>query len=153
MLEQFDNDFTPVAPGRTANVEVLPNGDYILEIAEAELTTTRYTGETLVRWVYKVLSGPAHTGLSVENGNLLRSQDAVNRLGADLMVLGVNCNEWSAAGGKPFSKMLPQALLSLKGVKVNANKSTTEGRNGKTYHNLNIRSRTNLSEMPVEMPF
>lgn len=156
-IEKFDDEFSPVVPGRTPNVDSLADGEYILEISEAELVTTRYTGDDIVRWVYKIVDAPDSekhkVGTLFEKGSLLRAQDDVNRLGAELMSLGIACGEWSAASGKPFSKMLPVALTSLKSVTVQATKSSYTGKNGKLYHNLNVRSKTNLKKMPSDMPF
>ena len=155
MLDQFDGDFLPIVPGRTAGVDTLPDGDYILEVVSAELTTTRHTGDDIVRWAYKVLHGGVPQGSIFESVTFLRGQDSANRLGSDLMLMGVATNEWTAASGKPFSKMLPQTLPTLKGVKLKVSKTSSTAKSGKMYHNLNINSRTTQAEMPVDadMPF
>jgi len=147
-LDEFDNAYNPNDTGRTATLESLSDGDYQLMVQSAELTTTERTGEQILRWVYVVMSGPSGVGTVVESVNFFRSQVAVNLLGADLALLGLPTHEWTVANGKPFSRMLKQALPQLDNVTFSASKVTVE-RNGKTYHNLRIRGR---STAPASMP-
>lgn len=148
-LEQFDSQFNARDAGRVpAGLETLPDGDYSLEIVRADLQTTKKTGETILRWFYRVLDG-AQAGQQVEATAFFRTLANVNNVGADLELLGHSTADWTAANGKPFSKMLPQVLPLLVGIKFRGRKESTPGANGRTFPNLRILAR---SAAPAAMP-
>lgn len=139
-LHQFDQNFTPVVPGRTPGLDALRDGDYLLKVAKAELATTPKLGESIVRWLYTVVEGPSMTGGTVEHVTFLRTQEQANALGADLLQMGVPTTSWVAANGKAFSTELPGALSFLKGVTIQVAKTSKQGVGDRVYHNLRIRS-------------
>lgn len=151
-LEQFDDFFKPQVNFQKASLQALPDGDYELEVLKAEIATTPKTGEAIVRWNFR--TAPGGIG-SFEHVNFLRGQDQANLLGADMKVLGFPTEEWDAThpSGKRFSIELPKALAALSSVWISVSKtSKTVGE--KTYHNLKIKGRTAVADMPTEpMPF
>lgn len=154
-LEKFDEVFTPNDSGRPTGVESLADGEYTFAVVTAELSqVTTKAGETIpvLRWLYKASqeAGPAR---SVEVTTWMRDARSVNALGADLMLLGLPCHEWTAAKGKPFSSMLPEAVEGLPGVVFRAEKFTTD-KAGRTYHNLKILGVVRTTSMPLDkLPF
>ena len=152
-FDQYDNGYNPQDTGRTQNLDALADGAYTFEVLSAELATTEKTGEDILRWKYKVVSGHSLVGGVIEHVNFFRSQQAVNLLGADLMLLGIPTQTWTVANGKPFSKMLRQWLPEMKGMLFNANKVTVT-KDGRQYHNLRIRGlASDIAPMPENMPF
>lgn len=154
-LEQFDDSFAPIQPGRTPGLDVLPDGDYIMEVSTVELQTTQKTGEPIVRWILKIIDGPVSSIGRIEWANFLRGQDQANLLGADLMVLGLPTDTWVAGhpSGKKFSEELPKGLASLNGCRFTASKTSKSG-GVKVYHNLRIKGKAAVSDMPKEpLPF
>jgi hypothetical protein len=139
-ISHFDREFTPQS-GRRQGIDSLANGDYDLEIAEAELTRTEKTREPLLRLLLRVLP----EGGVYEHVYFFRTQDAVNRLGADLVTLGCPLEE-----KRPFSQQLPRAVAHLSGIRFRAKKAENKSADGgKTYHNLHINARlTARSPMP-----
>jgi hypothetical protein len=141
--------------GRALNLESLQDGEYTMEIDTAELTMTQRTNETIIRWVYRVVSGPGHIGQKIENASFIRNQEQANMIGADLLVLGIPTNEWLPGhkSGKKFSKELPLALKQIVGYTMTAAK-TSKVSGSRTYHNLRIKGKTVVSDMPAEpLPF
>lgn len=142
-IAQFDREFAPQS-GRRPGLDAMASGDYDLEIAEAELTRTEKTREPLLRLALRVLP----QGGTYEHVYFFRTQDAVNRLGADLVTLG-----FPLAANQPFSRQLPGVVGRLTGVRFRAKKSETKADSGKVYHNLFINSRLTGSPMPAANNF
>ena len=150
MLEHFDDVFAPedIATG----IEGLPDGEHVFTIQTADVTSvTTRDGQTVpvVRWLYRT------AGRSIEMTTWLRDTKSLNMFGADLGILGVPVLEWKKANGKPFSKMLPDAISRLPGVSFRGVK-TTNDKGLRVYHNLKIVSvvATGDLSMPMDkLPF
>lgn len=142
-LDQFDNAFRPSRPGMRQGIESLPDGEYTAVVSGSQLTKTKNTGADIVRWTL-VVEGDLGDG-TYEHTTFLSSQQNVNALGSDLMAIGVPCDSWTAANGKRFSVELPKALGNLTGVRISISKTSSEGQNGKTYHNLRFLGRAGAS--------
>lgn len=138
MLDQFDNGFRPQRPGQRPSVESLPDGEYTVVLEKAELAKTK-AGADLVRWSILVEGDMASVGY--DHASFLSSQQNVNALGADLMAIGVPCDQWTTANGRRFSVELPKALAGLRGVRLSISKSSSTSMNGKTYHNVRFLGR------------
>lgn len=150
-LDQFDSGFKPENEYNIPQISVLTNGAYRLLVRSVDLKPTK--SGTILRWRLEVKEGPSHVGLIVEHVHFLDSQEGVNRLGADLMLLGIPVNEWTVANGRPFSQQLPIAVQTMRGIEIAAEKTSSDGRdNNKVYHYLNFRSKTQSAPMP-DMPF
>jgi hypothetical protein len=135
-VSRWDADFVPQA-GRRPGLDALANADYDMEIVEAELVQTEKSREWILRTALRVLpAGGIH-----EHVYFFRSQEAVNRLGADLLTLGFEVPQ-------PFSQHLPGIVARLRGVRFRARKAESKGNDGKVYHNLHINSRLAGSPMP-----
>lgn len=142
-LDQFDNGFRPSRPGLRQGIDSLPDGEYTVVISRAELTRTKNTGADIIRWSLTV-EGDMADG-QYEHTTFLSSQQNVNALGSDLMSIGVPCDTWTTANNKRFSVELPKALGNLAGVRISVAKTSSEGQNGKTYHNLRFLGRAGAS--------
>jgi hypothetical protein len=138
-IARWDAGFAPQA-GRRPGLEALANGDHDLEIVEAELTRTEKTREAILRTVLHVL--PA--GGVYEHVYFFRTQDAYNRLGADVATLGFPLD-----AAQPFSGQLKGIVPRLRGVRFRARKGESKGTDGKVYHNLYINSRLAGAPMPA----
>lgn len=158
-LDEFDKEYNPTDSGKPLTLENLEDGAYVLTVQSAQMVKTERTGEDILRWLYRVVSGPSMVGSIVEAVNFFRSQVSVNILGSDLALLGLPTSTWTVANGKPFSKMLRESLPGLAGVTFSAAKVTTDRGNGKIYHNLRIKTRVGgaapMPEQPVgsDLPF
>ena len=150
-LDQFDSDFTPYLPGRTPGLDSLADGEGIYEIVDCDLFVTKGTGDTVFKMGVKVLSGPSK-GNVAETVRVLRGSDDARRLGSDLLALGFDCQNWTVANGKPFSKMLPEAIQVMAGITFKGAKVSGEGRTGNRWHALNIYGRTTEKTVPAD-PF
>lgn len=147
-FEQFDDQFDPFNTGRVANLEILPDGEYQFEVLAAVLDITPKTGTTLLRWRLKTSNG-----MVVEHTNFLTTQQNLNLLGADLLLLGIPTNTWTPANGKKFSVEFKKALPSLVGIRFAATKTSTK-RDTATYHNLRIKGlAAGVKSMPNEEIF
>jgi hypothetical protein len=136
-IARWDADFVPQAE-RRPGLDALANGDYDLEVVEAELVLTEKTRDVILRTALRVL--PA--GGVYEHVYFFRTQEAVNRLGADLVTLGFEVP-------RPFSRHLPGIVARLKGVRFRARKAESKGKDGRTFHNLFVNSRLAGSPVPA----
>jgi len=145
-LEHFDDVFSPADV--PTGIEGLPDGEHVFTIQTADVTTvTTRDGQTVpvVRWLYRTTDGR-----SIEMTTWLRDARSINLLGAELGILGVPVREWKKANGKPFSKMLPDAVSLLPGVAFRGVK-TTNDKGLRVYHNLKIVSVVDTGNMPMPM--
>ena len=151
-LDQFDHAFNPANNSRPAGLEALEDGPYQLEIVHAELVQLDKTGETILRWRYRVTAGP-QTGTLCEAATFFRTPLSANLLGADLAILGYPVHEWTVAAGKPFSRMLRETVPSLAGKAFRCNKTSGLSQAGKPWHNIRIVSVAPSMPQPVEPSF
>ena len=133
-LSRFNNDFTPTI-GQKPGLDSLPDGVYVFEITSAELTRTAKTGEAILRLDLMVAEGPC-VGTPLEVPYFFRSQQAVNRLGGDLLMMGYDTQNWR--GDRPFNAELAKVVEGMSGKCFKAMKRAEVGNDGKTYQRLNI---------------
>lgn len=138
-LDQFDNAFRPQRPGLRQGIDSLPDAEYTVVVERAELTKTKNSGADIIRW-HLLVEGDMSDG-RYEHASFLSNQQNVNALGSDLMAIGVPCDQWTQSNGKRFSVELPKALNGLAGVRISVSKTSSEGQNGKVYHNLRFLGR------------
>ena len=112
-LAQFDEAFVPA--GIPNRIDSLVPGDYSAVINSAKLDRLP-SGETIVKWLIFILDGPVAVRQTVEHTSWLTDSAKVGRVGAELLVLGIDTVSWLPPD-RPFSRMLPPALLSLAGRK------------------------------------
>jgi hypothetical protein len=136
-VSHWDADFVPQA-GRRPGLDALANGDYDMEIVEAELVHTEKSRDWILRTALRVL--PA--GGVYEHVYFFRTLDAYNRLGADVVTLGFEA-------AQPFSQHIPGIVARLRGVRFRARKAESKGKDGQVYHNLYINSRLAGTPMPT----
>lgn len=112
-LAQFDEAFVPA--GIPNRIDILVPGDYSAVINSAKLDRLP-TGVTIVKWLMFILDGPTAVRQTIEHTSWLSDSAKVGRFGAELLVLGFDTVSWLPPD-RPFSRMLPPALLSLAGRK------------------------------------
>lgn len=134
-IGRFDQDY--VAAERESylpGIEALRDGVHVLEIVKAELSRTKKTGEAILKMILR-----AQDGLTVERAYFFRTQDAVDRLGADLCQLGFDADRWNGRHNRRFSVELQKAIPKLAGVRFQAKKETKPNpEGGKDFHNLYV---------------
>lgn len=131
-LSDFDAGFSTEAPGgdRRPGVEILEDGDYDFEIRSA--TLEMLSGDPVLR-----------LGLAMSNAQgmldhlfWINSQVKANIVGAFLVGLGIPADQW-----QQFSKELPGAVASLRGIRFVGTKKTNQSKDGaKDFHNLYVKS-------------
>lgn len=118
---------------------VLPEGTYDFEIVSAKLEKTNKTQETLFKLGLRVTSGQS-AGVTFVRPNFFRSQDNLDRLGGDLVTLGLDAQAWGKRG-KSWSAELLAACPSLVGKRFRGQrKNGKPGADGKVFYNLYIQS-------------
>lgn len=148
-LEQFDDEFSTEKPegfNRRPGVDALDGGDYQFKIIDAEIAQIEKTGDLVLRVGLQILSGPSNLGGVIERTYWLNDQTAINILGADLVCLGFDADQWH--GDRKFSKELPLAVGKLAGVCFKGHKRENNS-NGKVYHNLYVNQRIAGTTQPM----
>ena len=123
-LAQFDDDFTPTK--MALRLDALVPGEYsaVIDLAKLErVTVGAAAGDTIVKWLLSITFGPAAIRQTVEHTSWLNSPAAVGRFGGELLTLGIDTVSWLPPS-RPFSKMLPPALVGLAGRSVSFRVST-----------------------------
>jgi hypothetical protein len=146
-LEEFDDDFKPAEVNQKPGVGDLADGNYEIEIENAELVNTPQTGELILRWSLKVFDGPRnYIGFRFETASFFRTQSNVDFLGKDLGTLGFPTDKWNRQHGTSFSKELAKAVPQLRGIRYLAKKVATKDKQdaAKVYHNLYINKRVGV---------
>lgn len=139
LINNFGEEFDPTS-NRKLQLESLQDGEYTVQVVDANLDRIQSTGAAVLRWTLKVLEGPSCQNSLVEKVNFFASQAGVNALGADLQILGINCKEWKEKG-IPLGRGIVESLPKLIGVVfVGRKRTSTNQTNGKVYHNLNVLS-------------
>lgn len=137
-LERFDRDFKP-GSGQKPGLSMLADGEYDFRIVKAETARTEKKRDPIVRIVLQVLTKGNHYGTTLERVYFLGTLENTEILGADLVTLGIDADQWAAQGRK-FSVELAPALLKIVGVCF-MGKKTTKKTDKATYHNLFINER------------
>jgi hypothetical protein len=139
-IGQWDREYKPSdGPKVKPGLDTLPDGDYDLEIAYADLGVTSKTNDTILRIGLKVLTGPM-AGVTVEKPIFFNSQVSVDILGAELVTLGFDADKWTAANGRRFSQELVRVVPLLRGICFRGHKKRNES-NGEVYHNLYVNAK------------
>jgi len=139
LINTFGEEFDP-SSNRKLQPESMTDGEYTLQVVDAQLDRIASTGAAVLRWTLKVLDGPSCKDAQVEKVNFFASQAGVNALGADLQLLGINCREWREKN-IPLGRGIVEALPRLIGVVyVGRKRTSTNSTNGKVYHNINVLS-------------
>jgi len=132
-FSSFDDSYNPESTSRFVNLNDLPQGEYEFLIEEAKLDRIPSTGEAIVRLGLKILKGQM-IGAKFDRTYFFRTEQSANYFGADLVLLGLPAQTWTAANGKKWSVEMPKAVPTLKGKAFKGNIKVTN----KGYHNLNI---------------
>lgn len=149
-FSDFDNygeQFKPKHAFR-AGLDTLSNGDYDFEITDAALDRTT-NGTRICRLGLKTSQGR-----QVESTYWLNKQQEFNKFGADVALLGFPSEKWGQPG-HPLSKVIPETVAKLQGLKFRATKSSRQdSRPGNTtmYHELHIACRLDGRPMPPLTP-
>ena len=139
LINNFGDDFDPTS-NRKLQLESLQDGEYVVQVVDANLDRIQSTGAAVLRWTLKILEGASCQNALVEKVNFFASQAGVNALGADLQILGINCKAWKDQG-IPLGRGIVESLPKLIGVVfVGRKRTSTNQTNGKVYHNLNVLS-------------
>ena len=86
-LSHLEEDFSSSEEKKASNFDPLPDGKYIVEVDQAELTTSR-SGSPMLKWTLRVLQGPFDNRLMWRN-NMLASKENLGWLKADLTKCGL----------------------------------------------------------------
>lgn len=148
-LAWFDQEYKPEASKFRPGLETLPDGPYDFEVTDAELKKSARQQMRILELGLKVNGGAV-----IQHAYFLDTQDQMNRLGADLCVLGIPADKWGKAGGVSVAVGLPQAVKQLPGIRFRGSKdhNTTEARDGgqpKTFHNLRVLCRAGGTPPPA----
>jgi hypothetical protein len=141
-LSRYDRDYVPQA-GRRPGIDTLADGDYDFLIQGAILDRTEKNREPILKLELKAAPG----GNVIEHAYFFRTQDNIDRLGADLCTLGFDADQWTAQNGRRFSAELPAAVARLTGLRFRGHKTTVQ-KDGKTFHNLYVNARLAGTPMP-----
>lgn len=137
-IARFDDDYKPAERFvRLPGPEALPDGTYVFTVTHAALEQTHKSSETLLKWHLKVITGPS-AGLVIERPYFFRTQEAVDRLGADLLALGFDADRWSGRYGRKFSAELLKAIPKMLGLQIQGRVRTAD--DGKTYLDVQMRT-------------
>jgi hypothetical protein len=124
-LSQFDDDFAQ-APVEEPS-EAVPDGKYQVNVARVELTRSKTSGATMLKWTLEVL-GPTHAGRLLWRNNVIGSRENLRWLKQDLHVCGLDLARLSD---------LPANLERLLDVKLEVTKRT-KGENTNVYFNRRL---------------
>lgn len=145
-MSRFDDQYRP-DPGIRPGTEILADGNYAFEVLSADLGKANDGSPLLNVWM-RALEGPS-AGVMVDHAYWLNKREGCNRLGYDLVVLGFSEFE---AGRSRFSDALRNALPRLRGMRFKARKVTEVGRDGKTYHKLQLAGRISTAPATAAGP-
>jgi len=151
-LAWFDQEYKPEASSFRPGLDTLPDGSYDFEITDAELKRSPKQGIRILELGLKVNGGAV-----VQHSYFLDTIEKVNRMGADLCVLGIPADKWGQAGGVSIKDGLPAAVKQLPGIRFRGSKDhntppAIPGKEARTFHNLRILCRTANTPMPATPP-
>jgi hypothetical protein len=148
-IDQWQEHYTPQQGSFEAGPEILPDGQvYDFEITKAELTKSEKKQETIFKLHVKVISGQ-YAGVSFARPTWFKAQEALDSLGGDFVLLGLDANLWGKRG-KSWSAELIQACPLLVGKRFRGErkngKPKEEGKPG--FPNLYIKSQLSANGPP-----
>jgi hypothetical protein len=114
-LSKFDDGFAPEQP-RSLKVEDLADGQHTFEVLDLDVSKTEKKGDMIVKWCLLVCDG-AGKGSLIEHVHWLGDQDAVNRLGKDLVAVGYPAAKWAdKTSGLKFAVEFARIVPALPGM-------------------------------------
>jgi hypothetical protein len=157
-LSRFDDEFSVPddmrgGGGQRPGLDVLEDGSYIFDVVEGGYARTSKSNDDVFRLVLRVMNGPL-AGIILEKAYFLSSLENAQRLGADLISLGVPADRWTKQAGVRFSQAIrdPGVAKALAGKRFSGKKTSKDGTNKKgeavKYHNLYINALVGTSPMP-----
>jgi hypothetical protein len=156
-LSRFDDEFSVPddmrGGGQRPGLDVLEDGSYIFDVVEGGYARTSKSNDDVFRLVLRVMNGPL-AGIILEKAYFLSSLENAQRLGADLISLGVPADRWTKQAGVRFSQAIrdPGVSKALAGKRFSGKKTSKDGTNKKgeavKYHNLYINALVGTSPMP-----
>jgi hypothetical protein len=81
-LSHLEDDYTAAEAEKAKSFDPLPDGRYIVEVDQAEVTTSK-SGAPMLKWTMRVLQGP-HDGRMMWRNNMLASKANLAWLKTDL---------------------------------------------------------------------
>jgi len=81
-LSHLEDDYTAAEAEKAKSFDPLPDGRYIVEVDQAEVTTSK-SGAPMLKWTMRVLQGP-HDGRMMWRNNMLASKANLTWLKTDL---------------------------------------------------------------------
>jgi len=123
-LAKFDEEF---ASADTKDLEQAPDGDYQVSVERVEITRARTSGNAMLRWALRIISGE-HAGRLLRRHNMILTPDNLKWLKRDLHTCGLEISTLSE---------LPQNLGKLLDVTLEVAKRT-RGENSNVYINRRI---------------
>lgn len=114
-LTHLDEEFA-AAPKQSR--ETIPDGRYVVRVMRVDLTTTRRTGQPVLRWMLRILE-PAFVGRVLWRQHVLATAGNLRWVKSDLSMCGLELERLSD---------LPSRLDHLRGVELHVAKRTHGGR-------------------------
>jgi hypothetical protein len=126
-IERYDRDYQPAErQQQLPSDRDLEDGIGVFAIRSADLVRTANSREAILRVILYCEQG-RNAGITCERAYFFRDQNAIDRLGADLLTLGFA--EFNQAKDKrPFSAKLGLAVTKMAGLRVQYKKRTHEGK-------------------------
>jgi hypothetical protein len=125
-LSRFDNDFSE-AQVETKEFDSIPDGKYQVNVEKVEITTTKTTGNPMLKWTLKILA-PNFRGRLLWRNNVMATGENIRWLKNDLHTCGLELQKLSD---------LPANLPRLLDVKLEVT-TKTKGENQNVYFNRRI---------------
>lgn len=125
-LSKFDTDFAD-APVEEKEFDSVPDGKYQVNVDKVEITTTKTTGNPMLKWTLKIIA-PNFRGRLLWRNNVMASRENIRWLKTDLHTCGLDLEKLSD---------LPANLERLLDVKLEVTKRT-KGENENIYFNRRI---------------
>jgi hypothetical protein len=122
-LSRYDDDFIPAESfSGLPSTQDLALGVYICTIVRQDLGETKNDKSPIFRLVLQ--ADQRGGAMLVEHAYVLKSQDAYDRLGADLKALEFDTENWRPENDRPFSVEFAKLILSKKliGMRFQANR-------------------------------
>ncbi len=136
LIAQFGAEFDP-NKSTFLKLDQMGDGEYGVQIVKAELTQLQTTGEPIFRITMRIEDGHEHIGSLIEKTTFFRNQVSVNILGSELKLLGIPTDQWRARG-IGLAQGFSESATALQGLGCSIRKRTSPGKDGKSYHNINI---------------
>lgn len=143
-LTQFDDEYAK-ADVSELDFEPVPDGKYVVNVENAELTRAQVSDKPMLKWSLRILSG-SYRGRSLWRNNLIVTPENIRWLKKDLSTCGLDLKRISD---------LPGNLDRLIDVQLEVSKRT-KGENENIYFNrrvLSEREYDNDSTADAEVPF